>query len=61
MITIEQLDVEFEVDGDDAAVFERMFRAHIERWRRAEEQRHAGDQRLKKDRSIGGERDGEGR
>lgn len=60
MITIEQLEVEFEVDGDDAAVFERLFRQHIERWRRGEQQRQDGDKRLRRDRAIDGHHGGEG-
>jgi hypothetical protein len=61
MITIEHMEVEFEVDGDDAAVFERMFREHIERWGRTDKQRHEADRRLARSRKIDGTRDGEGR
>lgn len=53
-VTIEKLDVELEVDGDDAAVFERLFRQHIERWSREEKRRHEDDKRLSKSRRIGG-------
>jgi hypothetical protein len=60
MITIEHLQVELEVDGDDAAVFERLFRQHIERWSRGERERRGDEQRLTRDRSIGGRRDGGG-
>ncbi len=60
MITIEHLDVEFEVEGDDAAVFERLFRQHIEKWNRGERDRREGEQRLAQDRAIGRRRDGGG-
>jgi hypothetical protein len=60
MITIEHLQVELEVDGDDAAVFERLFRQHIERWSRGDRERRAEDQRLARMRAIGGRRDGGG-
>lgn len=56
MITIEHLQVELEVDGDDAAVFERLFRRCIEQWNRGERQRQSDDQRLDRSRSIGGHR-----
>lgn len=54
MITIEHLQVELEVDGDDAAVFERLFRRCIEQWSRAERASERDEQRLARARSIGG-------
>lgn len=60
MITIEHLQVELEVDGDDAAVFERLFRRYIEQWSRGERQRDRDEQRLSRSRSIGGHREGGG-
>jgi hypothetical protein len=61
MVTIEHLEVEFEVDGDDAAVFERLFRQHIEQWQRRQDTRRDDDERLARSRAIGGRRDEEGR
>ena len=59
-ITIESLAVEFEIRGDDAAVFERYFSQHIERWSRSQKQRDNAEQRLCRDRAIGRRHDDEG-
>jgi uncharacterized membrane protein len=40
MLTIHNLESQFDVAGDDDAVFARLFAAHIRRWsQRAEEER----------------------
>jgi hypothetical protein len=59
-VTIEHLQVELEVDGDDASVFERMFHRCIEQWSRGERQRERDAQRLESARSIGGGHRGRG-
>lgn len=52
MITIDRMNVTFDVEGDDEEVFARLFRAHMERWQREEQERGRARVRLERDRSI---------
>jgi hypothetical protein len=55
MVTIQNLEVRFDVEGDgDAEVFTRMFNAHIRSWQRQEQDRHARDRLSAAERSLGG-------
>jgi hypothetical protein len=55
MVTIQNLEVRFDVEGDgDAEVFTRMFNAHIRNWQRQEQDRHARDRLSAAERSLGG-------
>ena len=38
MLTIHNLEVRFDVEGDDDAVFTRLFTEHVRRWERRREQ-----------------------
>ena len=61
MITIEHLEVDFEVDGDDAAVFERLFHQHIEKWSRGDQHRREEAERASRARAISSRGDGGGK
>jgi hypothetical protein len=55
MVTIQNLEVRFDVEGDgDAEVFTRMFNTHIRSWQRQEQDRHARDRLSAAERSLGG-------
>jgi hypothetical protein len=60
-ITIDRVEVAFEVEADDQAVFERYFAAAIRRWeaerssREAQARRSAADRRIGTGRGRGGE------
>ncbi|MGA5565694.1 putative phage tail protein [Streptomyces platensis] len=56
-VTIHQLEVRFQVDGDDGAVFTKLFNKHIQAWAKLYEDQCARAQRTQKERSFG---DGEG-
>jgi len=54
MITIEHLEVQFDVAGDDdEAVFARYFNRYINQWMRAEQQQAELRERLRKDQRLG--------
>jgi hypothetical protein len=54
MITIEHLEVQFDVAGDgDEAVFARYFSRYINQWARAEQQHKELKERLRKDQRLG--------
>jgi hypothetical protein len=54
MITIEHLEVQFDVAGDDdEAVFARYFSRYINQWARAEQQQMALKERLREDQQLG--------
>ena len=56
-VTIHQLEVRFQVDGDDGAVFTKLFNKHIQAWAKLYEDQCARAQRTRTERSFG---DGEG-
>ncbi|NHZ89636.1 hypothetical protein F2P45_11515 [Massilia sp. CCM 8733] len=54
MITIEHLEVQFDVAGDDdEAVFARYFSRYINQWARADQQQKELKERLRKDQQLG--------
>jgi hypothetical protein len=54
MVTIQNLDVRFDVEGDgDEQTFARLFEAHIRRWHRQETERRARDRLSEAERSLG--------
>jgi hypothetical protein len=53
MLTIHDLEVRFDVAGDDAAVFGRMFADHIRRWSQARETEHGRRREMERERSLG--------
>lgn len=57
-VTIHHLEVRFQVDGDDGAVFTRLFNRHIQAWSRLYEDACARARRTEAERSFG---DGEDR
>jgi hypothetical protein len=57
-VTIHNLEVRFQVDGDDGAVFTRMFNKHIQAWSRLYENECARAKQSENDRKLG---DGEDR
>jgi len=53
MLTIHDLQVRFDVAGDDAAVFSQMFADHIRRWSQARELDQARRREMERERSLG--------
>ncbi len=54
MLTIHDLQVHFDVAGDDdAAVFSRMFADHIRRWGQAVDMEQARRHEMERERSLG--------
>jgi hypothetical protein len=54
MLTIHDLQVRFDVAGDeDAAVFGRMFAEHMSRWTRAKELERGRRREMERQRSLG--------
>jgi hypothetical protein len=54
MVTIQNLEVRFDVEGDgDAEVFTRMFNAHIRRWQHQDQDRRASARLSAAERSLG--------
>ncbi|UHH22182.1 putative phage tail protein [Streptomyces malaysiensis] len=56
-MTIHHLEVRFQVDGDDGAVFTRLFNKHIQAWAKLYEDQYVRAEHTKAERSFG---DGEG-
>ncbi|MFE7132065.1 putative phage tail protein [Streptomyces sp. NPDC057638] len=57
-VTIHHLEVRFQVEGDDGAVFTRLFNQHIRAWSRLYEDTVARARHTESERGYG---DGEGR
>jgi hypothetical protein len=54
MMTVHDLQVRFDVAGDeDAAVFGRMFADHIRQWSQAQEQERCRRREMERERSLG--------
>lgn len=54
MLTVHDLQVRFDVAGDDdAATFSRMFAEHISRWSQARETDQARRRQMERERSLG--------
>ena len=64
MVTIQNMEVRFEVEGDsDEQVFHRLFDRHIRVWATQQHARAAREKRTKSERSLGdggGGQDGDG-
>lgn len=59
MVTIHNLEVRFDVEGDgDEAVFARLFEKHIRRWSEAECEARERARRSESERSLGDRREG---
>ncbi|HWO62787.1 MAG TPA: hypothetical protein VNO31_22425 [Umezawaea sp.] len=52
-LVIHNLEVRFQVDGDDGAVFTRLFNKHIQAWARLYEQECARAKHAESDRRLG--------
>lgn len=54
MVTIQSLEVRFDVEGEsDERVFSRLFAQHIRRWHREECDRQTRDRQSREQRSLG--------
>lgn len=53
MLTIHDLEVRFDVAGDDATVFGRMFADHIRRWSQARDMERGRRREMERERSLG--------
>jgi hypothetical protein len=53
MLTIHDLQVHFDVTGDDSAVFRTMFAEHIRRWSQDREMEQARRREMDRERSLG--------
>jgi hypothetical protein len=54
MITIENLEVQFDVEGDsDEQVFARYFARYIAQWAQAQQHQQALEERLRHDQQLG--------
>jgi hypothetical protein len=60
VVTIQNLEVRFEVDGDDREAFARLFREYIRRYEEHAEARKTRDERSRRDRAVGDETAGAG-
>ncbi|WP_406003068.1 putative phage tail protein [Streptomyces sp. NBC_00829] len=54
-VTIHHLEVRFQVDGDDGAVFTRLFNKHIQAWSKLYEDECARAQHTRTERRFGDE------
>ena len=52
MLTIQNLEIHFDVEGDDDAVFTRMFAEHSRRWTRMQDAERCRLRQLERERSI---------
>jgi hypothetical protein len=59
MLTIHNLEVHFDVEGDDDAVFARMFTDHIRRWARYQDEERSRMRQVERERSVGADLDGD--
>ena len=54
MITIQHLEVHFDVEGaEEDVAFARLFKKYISRWSRAEAEQRANQQRAEQERALG--------
>jgi hypothetical protein len=53
MLTIHDLEVRFDVAGDDEAVFGRMFADHIRRWCQVRDAEQSRRREMESERSLG--------
>ena len=55
-VTIHNLEVRFQVEGDDQTVFRQLFEHYIQSWMRAYEEQCARTRRSRDERSVGDRR-----
>jgi hypothetical protein len=61
MVTIQNLEVRFDVEGEgDEAAFVRLFAKYMKLWQRQEAEQATSRRRAERDRSLGGPRPAEG-
>jgi len=60
MLTIHDLQVQFDVAGDDDATFSRLFAQHIGRWSQARNTDQARRRQMERERSLGDREPGAG-
>jgi hypothetical protein len=54
MVTIQSMEVRFDVEGEgDEQVFARMFKQHIERWARQQQERARREKDARNERALG--------
>jgi hypothetical protein len=53
MLTIHDLQVQFDVAGEDDAAFSRLFAEHIGRWTQARDKDQARRRQMERERSLG--------
>jgi hypothetical protein len=59
MVTIHNMEVRFDVEGErDEVVFARLFELHIRRWARDHHESQVRDRRSEQDRQLGPRRNG---
>ncbi|MGB5775945.1 MAG: hypothetical protein WBP89_14935 [Sedimenticolaceae bacterium] len=54
MLTIDKLEIQFDVEGDDSEVFARLFARHIAHWEQEQAEQRRGRSELQRDSAIGG-------
>lgn len=55
MVTIQNLEVQFDVEGEgDEAVFARLFEQHMRRWQAAMQQQQERERRMRAESSVDG-------
>jgi hypothetical protein len=52
MVTIHNVEVTFEVEGDDQATFAKHFREAITKWHRAQREKDRDEHQAERDRSL---------
>ena len=58
MVTIQNVDVRFEVEGDgDEAVFARLFEKNMKTWRRLEQEQQQRQKQADRERALGDRRE----
>jgi hypothetical protein len=53
VVTINNLDVRFEVESEDDAAFGRLFKEYIGRWQKQQQERQDHERMMERERSLG--------
>ena len=53
MVTINNLDVRFEVESEDEQAFGRLFKVYIARWQQQQQERQDRERKIERERSLG--------
>jgi hypothetical protein len=53
VVTINNLDVRFEVETEDEATFARLFKQYIGRWHKQQQERQDRERMMERERSLG--------